>query len=415
MGRLNKRALLARLQRMGLASRADLAKSLGMSQPTAGKIVDGLLELGVLEEVGELAAETGAALDPGPMVRSRLGRPGRMLRLDRSTSRFVAIQLGVNQTKLAAAPVGVEPDDRWAVEIETAASAGSWVRDLRRAARQFAREGLWGILVSVPGIVDEQAGRVLFSPNLHWTENVNLAALLQRIWSLPVVLVQEERALALGYRYVEPETEDFLLADFGEGVGGAAVVAGRLYANPLPISGEFGHTPVSGNSRKCGCGATGCVETLVSTRGLLQSFRGASGQVAATWSDLIASIKASGLEPWLAEALEAAAAVIAGALNVLGLRRVIVTGSLAGMPAGVMAHLAQAIRKGAMWARFGEVAVAAAPQHRTAGLVAAGLDRLVLPMTEQGNRSPGRRHRAMLSKRVRRPARAPYRAQPVAA
>jgi hypothetical protein len=33
-----------------------------------------------------------------------------------------------------------------------------------------------------------------------------------------------------------------------------------------------------------------------------------------------------------------------------------------------------------MWARFGEVMVQAAPRRRTAGLVAAGLDRLVLPM-----------------------------------
>ena len=40
MGRLNKRALLDRLQALGTASRVSLAKSLGLSQPTAGKIVD---------------------------------------------------------------------------------------------------------------------------------------------------------------------------------------------------------------------------------------------------------------------------------------------------------------------------------------------------------------------------------------
>ncbi len=51
MGRLNKRALLDRLQIMGTASRATLAKSIGLSQPTAGKIVDQLLEMEVVEEV----------------------------------------------------------------------------------------------------------------------------------------------------------------------------------------------------------------------------------------------------------------------------------------------------------------------------------------------------------------------------
>ena len=53
MGRHNKRAVLDRLLRLGTASRAELAKSLGLSQPTAGKIADELLELGVFEETDE--------------------------------------------------------------------------------------------------------------------------------------------------------------------------------------------------------------------------------------------------------------------------------------------------------------------------------------------------------------------------
>ena len=52
-------------------------------------------------------------------------------------------------------------------------------------------------------------------------------------------------------------------------VGGAIIVDGKPLANPLPISGEIGHTPVLGNARPCGCGAVGCMETLVSLRGLL--------------------------------------------------------------------------------------------------------------------------------------------------
>ncbi|HWY75275.1 MAG TPA: Lrp/AsnC family transcriptional regulator, partial [Verrucomicrobiae bacterium] len=86
MGRLNKRALLTRLQRLGTASRADLAKSLGLSQPTAGKIVDELLDLGVFEEV---AAVAQPASGQGRKAGTRPGRPGRMLRLTRSKARFL--------------------------------------------------------------------------------------------------------------------------------------------------------------------------------------------------------------------------------------------------------------------------------------------------------------------------------------
>jgi predicted NBD/HSP70 family sugar kinase len=170
-----------------------------------------------------------------------------------------------------------------------------------------------------------------------------------------------------------------LLVDFGEGVGGAIIVNGTPLANPLPISGEIGHTPALGNHRRCGCGALGCVETLVSVRGLLESFLAANPQVENSWAALGAHIARQGIEPWLAPALDAAAVAIAGALNVLGLRQVIITGSLTELPPAVLAHLSRAIENGAMWARFGKVECLSAPRRRTAGLVAVGIDRLVVP------------------------------------
>src|SRR3990172_4766328 len=94
MGHINKRFLLSRLQRLGVASRAELAKSLGMSQPTAGKIADELLKLGVLEEI-EAGPSEKRTESRGDYARTRLGRPGRMLRLHRSQPRFLGIQLGV--------------------------------------------------------------------------------------------------------------------------------------------------------------------------------------------------------------------------------------------------------------------------------------------------------------------------------
>ena len=378
MRQINKRTLLSRLQRMGVASRADLAKSLGMSQPTAGKIADDLLRLGVLEEV---EAEPTSAPVNGAKIRARLGRPGRMLRLDQSKPRFLAIQLGVTETRLAALPVGADQEDHWPVRVETPGSAEEWVCELRRAAGLITQKKFWGVLVSVPGLVDELSGKVLFSPNLHWTEKADLREVVTRVWKAPVVLVQEERALALGHQYLDPEREDFLFVDFGEGVGGAVIVAGKLSATPLPISGELGHTPVLGNKRPCGCGAVGCVETLVSTRGLLESFAEACPKVSKSWAVLSSHIAEKGVEPWLAFALDAAAVAIAAALNIIGLRHVVVTGSLTQLPPVVMGHLTQAIQRGAMWARFGSVEVESAPRRRTAGLVAVGIDRLVLPMT----------------------------------
>jgi predicted NBD/HSP70 family sugar kinase len=390
MGRLNKRALLVHLRRMGMASRADLAKSLGLSQPTAGKIVDELLEMGVFEEV---AAETDSKRSIKPTT-SKAGRPARMLRLSRSKPHFLAVQIGIQKTDFALPCVGVGGEDAWATHIETPDSPDELLRKLESIAKEIAVKKFWGVLVSVPGVVDERKNKILYSPNLHWTEDAVLPSVFRQVWKAPVILIQEEHALALGHQAADAEGEDFLLVDFGDGVGGAVVMAGRLNTHPLPISGELGHTLVMGNERHCGCGATGCLETLSSTRGLLQSFTAAKPKATRSWQSLRASIAENDVEPWLASTLDATAGVIAGALNVLGLRRVVITGTINDLPDPVLSYLSKAISKGALWARFGDIKVEGAPRRRVAGLVTAGLDRLIMPMPESERNDENLLHRS---------------------
>ncbi len=375
MGLLNKRALVRQLQKTGIASRAGLARSLGMSQPTAGKIVDELLAEKILEEI--------VTADPAGNGSHRLGRPGRQLQLNRSKPGFLGIQLGIEDTQLAELSLGAADEKNWrhifSVLPGKSNPVVAWERGLREAAKRLQSKKFIGVLLSVPGVVDEASKRILFSPNIHWSEDADLPRIIRRIWKAPVIIVQEEQAVALGYHFNHPEDEDFLLVDFGEGVGGAVIVGGKPLASPLPISGELGHTPILGNHRRCGCGATGCVETLVSVRGLLESFAAACPDMPADWNALKNHVAGKGIEPWMAQSLDAAAVAISAALNVLGLRRVIITGSLTTLPPAVVEHLSRSVQAGAMWARFGKVECVSAPRSRAAGLVALGIDRLVVP------------------------------------
>src|SRR5678810_709015 len=92
--RTNQRTVISLLWRLGSASRADLAKAAGTSQPTAGKITAELLQLGVLQEAG--LSSVGAESESTHTAAPRLGRPGQLLRLDSERRRFLAIQLGVS-------------------------------------------------------------------------------------------------------------------------------------------------------------------------------------------------------------------------------------------------------------------------------------------------------------------------------
>jgi predicted NBD/HSP70 family sugar kinase len=382
MGLLNRRALIRQMERAGVASRAGVARALGMSQPTAGKIVEELLTEKILEEV--VATEDALAT-------TTLGRPGRQLRLNRARPGFLGIQLGIRQTDLfeLALDPAAEPLRQESFYFPAGGSnpGRAWGQALRSFAAKVRASDIRCVVLSVPGVVDESARRILFSPNVHWSEGADLPALVQRVWPVPVLLVQEERALALGHHRQQPGHEDFLLVDFGDGVGGAILVGGKPFAGPLPISGELGHTPVPGNLRKCGCGAIGCVETLVSARALLEGFAQAHPRKKRDWASLRAHLQGHGVEPWLAQALHAAAFVIAGSLNVLGLRRVVITGVLSELPPAVIAELSSAIKQGAMWARFGDVECVVAPRQRAAGMVAVGIDRFIAP--EPGLASAG--------------------------
>lgn len=373
--RTNQRTVISLLLRLGSASRADLAKAAGISQPTAGKITTELLRLGVLQEADSVSNESAGAAAPAV---PRLGRPGQLMRLDSRRPRFIAIELGVAETRVSALPVAVQLEDQWAYAFPTPRSPEAWVKKIRATAAELADNRLWAVLVSVPGIVDESSGRALFSPNLHWLEKIDLVATLKEIWELPTVLVQEIRALALGHLTAHPGGEDFFLADFGQGVGGAMVLDGKLYTHPMPLSGEFGHSPVAGNHRRCGCGACGCLETLLSESGLLDSFTASRAGAAPSWQALVRHVEQQGLESWLEDALAVTGKVIAGALNVLGIQRVIITGLLTEIP-GAVERLASEIQEGALGARFGQVTCQSAPRRRAAGLVAVGIDRLVLP------------------------------------
>ena len=389
MGQLNRRVLLRQLQKLEVASRAELAKSLGMSQPTAGKIVDEMIAAKVLEEV-----DTDFPQAKGATCSVRRGRPGRKLQLNRSKSWFLAVQLGIRETKVTCLSLGIPETDEWQLTFVLDKNEGhplrAWEKHLRRVVRCVGRRSFVGVLLSVPGIVDENTNGVLFSPNLHWTEKIDLVGTVQKVWNLPVLLVQEERALALGHHVATPDCEDFFLVDFGDGVGGAVIMNGKPLTSPLPISGEIGHTPVLGNKRPCGCGAVGCMETLMSVSGLVKSLSAATAGEKKSWPKLYDHISQNGLEHWLKRSLDATGMAIAGALNVLGLRRVVITGSLTTLPPCVVDYLSRTVQAGSMWAKFGKVECTAAPRRRTAGLIALGIDRLIMPDLNQSHRISSR-------------------------
>ncbi|MBL9148598.1 MAG: ROK family protein [Phycisphaerae bacterium] len=361
------RLLLAR----GPVSRAEVARASGLSGVTAGKVADEMIEAGLLEEI-----------DAPPSSVPAMGRPPRLLSLSR-TLRLPIVELGVRECVVrsitladAASPADVArgPIERFAMPRTPHAFFG----ELTKARRRLPRGASPAVLMSVPGVLSAASDEVLFSPNLQWTHGREVLERIGRTFDAPSCAVQEISALALGELAHNEGSDSFLLVDFGDGVGGAVVLADRLLQGPQPLCGEIGHTGLVGNRRRCGCGAVGCLETLVSRGGLLASFRTRRRAPKATWDDCVEHVAARGIEPWLATSIDAAATVIAGALNLIGVSELVVTGDLPALHPDVTALLDERVQAHALIGRFGRLVCRTAPRRRVFGLVTAAADRVLL-------------------------------------
>jgi predicted NBD/HSP70 family sugar kinase len=370
--RMHQRRIIETVARSGRVSRSNLARTTGMSQPTVSRIVDQLLSDHILAE----SSDEGATAGNGPgRPAAVLGRPTTQLELDRCRPRFGIVQLGVRHTRLAVLPVAIPSEDRWESEFLTPSSADAWLRQLGKLWKPYCDSGLKTV-VSLPGVVDERTGKVYLSPNVSWLKKVELRNSLQDVFGPDLVFKQEIRLMALGQLAVEPEMGDFLLVDSGNGVGAAAVIGGTLFNGSVPLSGEIGHVAVPGNNRPCGCGAVGCLETLISRAGLLAS--AAENGQPERWPDLIGHLSDRPLPRWLKHSLDSAAVDIAAGLNLLGLRQVVLTGAFRELPPSCVQYLSDAVCEHAMWARFDELSIRTAPRRRQAGVVSVALDSMLI-------------------------------------
>ena len=63
--------------------------------------------------------------------------------------------------------------------------------------------------------------------------------------------------------------DDFAVLDVSTGIGLGVMIGGRLLKGHPGLAGEIGHvTAVAEGGRTCGCGNTGCLETVASDSAL---------------------------------------------------------------------------------------------------------------------------------------------------
>ncbi len=240
-------------------SRADVARASHLTPATASDLVDELLELGLIVEVGTGPSAGGkppTLIAPNPAGRS-------IIALDLSSTTFLGALIDLSGEIVTTRNVPGATGEKGLTV------AGDLVASLA-ATSTFP---LLGVGIGTPGVVDPDLGLVT-SANLEW-QQAALAATVGGSTEAPIHIVNDAHAAALHeYSVHTPRVTSLALVRVGRGVGTGYVLDGHLYRGDNTATGEIGHVRFDDGGKPCTCGNTGCLETVASLAALLESVGG---------------------------------------------------------------------------------------------------------------------------------------------
>ena len=129
--------------------------------------------------------------------------------------------------------------------------------------------------VSAAGFVSSDRETMLATPNISGWNGVNLKNELGKLIDLPIVIENDANAAAWGEAVFGAGVGEaqMMMITVGTGIGGGAVIEGKLHRGAYGIAAEFGHLRVGPEGHLCGCGARGCFEQYASGNALMRHVR----------------------------------------------------------------------------------------------------------------------------------------------
>jgi len=131
------------------------------------------------------------------------------------------------------------------------------------------RDQCSAVVLGFPGIAVAGENRVV-ATNAKFDDapSLDLTALFKDAFGLPFFIENDARLALLGESAFGAArgAQDAVMVTLGSGIGGAAMLNGRLVASRHGLAGTIGgHLPVAFNGRQCTCGSLGCAESEGST------------------------------------------------------------------------------------------------------------------------------------------------------
>ncbi|MDR0584586.1 MAG: ROK family protein, partial [Treponema sp.] len=229
-----------------------------LSIPTVMSIIDDLFEKKVIRSIGKGESSGGKPPEMLEMVPNRFYYIG--VDVGRTVIRVVVNNAVYEQVASLQEPTGNPLPAKDLVD-----RICSYVATIVRQSA-IAKYNILGVGVAMPGLIENDTGRVLFSPDFSW-EDIPLKAWLQDSLGYPILVENSNRALALNESYLPGEVESSratFSVNLGYGIGAGLVIGDQIFTGSSGTSGEIGHITVVRDGPLCACGNRGCLEAVAS-------------------------------------------------------------------------------------------------------------------------------------------------------
>lgn len=242
--------------------------------------------------------------------------------------------LGIDLGGSSVKTVAVAPDGRTlgqAVLAFDSEAKMDWAQKIRAVAEQL--QGEQGgpashIGLSAPGLAAKDGRSIAHMPGrLQGLEGLDWSSFLKAPRAVPVL--NDAHAALLGEAWIGAARgfQNVLLLTLGTGVGGAAMVDGRLLRGHIGRAGHLGHTSLDIDGPPDVCGTPGSLEVMIGNCTIAERSHGRFQ----TTHELVAAHLAGDIEAsyvWL-RSVRALACAIASFANILDPEAVIVGGGIA--------------------------------------------------------------------------------------
>ena len=136
------------------------------------------------------------------------------------------------------------------------------------------RSKLNAIASCAPGVIDQDRGIVLFTPNLPWRD-YDIAGAMRKKFGVPFYVGNDVNLGVLGeYHFGAGQGYKNIVGFFvGTGLGGGLILNGTLYTGNQFKAAEYGHMILDPEGPLCNCGQRGCLEAFSSKIGMSNYIR----------------------------------------------------------------------------------------------------------------------------------------------